>query len=64
MSHTAIPAGTIVTYHGSLTDYHGYAQIVDAMPDWSELSTDGYRYAIHSVEGELLTNVRRQSITA
>jgi len=64
MTSDAVPTGTPVNYHGTQQAHHGPATVLDAVQDWNPgNSSDGWRYEILSVHGEIIKQVRRQSFS-
>jgi hypothetical protein len=61
-----IKDGTRVQYHGSLTEYHGPAEVIGHHPPYSRIDeSDTVRYVLQygPDEQDYLTNVRPSSFT-
>lgn len=53
-----VKVGTVVTYHGSIRDFHGPFVVSHYY-----LDEDSIRYELSSEDGPWLTNVRRESFS-
>lgn len=62
---TPLQLGQRVKYHGSLPQFHGEGVVKRIFLDRGPTSSlDGHRYDIALDSGRLLTNTRRQNLTA